>query len=102
MAAENAENDVDEEVNGNDGAERHEAQEASAADQLHISGEAKTARTLRTPEPPTGAAKMAHNATHVQFRDWYPCLVPSRGRSSPHRRVVVYKAADTLPKFQTG
>ena len=46
------------------GAERHEAQEASAGDrraiadadqagQLDISGETKTARTPRTPEPPT-------------------------------------------------
>ena len=53
MAGENAANDVDEEVYGNDGAERHEAQEASAGDrraiadadqagQLDISGEAKT------------------------------------------------------------
>ena len=63
-AGENATNDVDEEVYGNDGAERNEAQEASAGDrraiadadqagQLDISGEAKTARILRTPEPPT-------------------------------------------------
>ena len=74
MAGENAANDVDEEVYGNDGAERREAQEASAGDrpaiadadqagQLHISGETKTARTLRTPEPPTDAARMAHNDT---------------------------------------
>ena len=32
MAGENAANDVDEEVYGNDGTERHEAQEASAGD----------------------------------------------------------------------
>ena len=107
-----ATNDVDEEVYGNDGAERHEAQEASAGDrraiadadqagQLDISGEAKTARSLRTPEPPTDAARMAHNATHVPFRDWCPICVASRGRSSPHRRVVANKTADTLPKFQT-
>ena len=45
---------------------------------------------------------MAHNATHVPFRDWCPICVTSRGRrSSPHRRVVVNKTADTLPKFQT-
>ena len=44
---------------------------------------------------------MAHNATHVPFRDWCPSCVASRGRSSPHRRVVVNKTADTLPKFQT-
>ena len=73
MAGEIATNDVDEEVYGDDGAERHEAQEASAGDrraiadadqagQLDISGEPKTARTLRTPEPPTDAARMAHNA----------------------------------------
>ena len=54
MAGENATNDVDEEVCGNAGDERHEAQEASAGDrrsiadadqagQLDISGEAKTA-----------------------------------------------------------
>ena len=61
----------------------------------------KTARALRTPEPPTDAARMAHNATHVPFRDWCPICVASRGRSSPHRRVVVNKTADTLPKFQT-
>ena len=63
MVRENTANDVDEEVYDNDGAERHEAQEASAGDrraiadadqagQLDISGEAKTARALRTPEPP--------------------------------------------------
>ena len=108
----NATNDVDEEVHGNDGAERHEAQEASAGDrraiahadqagQLDISDETKTARVLRTREPPTDAARMAHNATHVPFRDWCPICVASRGRSSPHRRVVVNKTADTLPKFQT-
>ena len=81
MAGENATNDVDEEVYDNDGAERNEAQEASAGDrraiadadqagQLDISGEAKTARSLRTPEPPTDAVRMAHNATHVPFREW--------------------------------
>ena len=74
MAGENATNDVDEEVYGNDGAERHEAQETSAGDrraiadadqagQLDISGETKTARILRTPEPPTDAARMAQRDT---------------------------------------
>ena len=103
MAGESATNDVDEEVYGNDGDERHEAQEASAGDrraiadadqagQLDISGEAKTARSLRTPEPPTDAARMAHNATHVPFRDWCPICVA---------RVVVNKTGDILPKFQT-
>ena len=112
MAGENVANDLDEEVCGNDGAERHEAQEASAGDrraiadadqagQLDISGETKTARTVRTLEPLTDAARMAHNATHVPFRDWCPFCVPSRGRSSPHRRVVVNKTAGTLPKFKT-
>ena len=97
MAGENAANDVDEEVYGNDGAERHEAQDASASDrreiadadqagQLDISGETKTARTLRISEPPTDAARMALNATHVPFRDWCPFCVASRSRSSPHRR----------------
>ena len=72
MAGENAANDGDEEVYGNDGAERHEAQEASAGDrraiadadqagQLDISGEAKTARTQRTPEPPTDATTHQRN-----------------------------------------
>ena len=67
MGRENVTNDVDEEVYGNNGAERHEAQEPSAVDrraiadadqagQLDISGETRTARTLRTPEPPTDAA----------------------------------------------
>ena len=111
MAGENATNDVDEEVYGNDGAERHEAQEASAGDrraiadadqagQLDISCEEKTARIPRTPEPPTDAARMAQNVIHVPFRDWCPVCVASRGRSSPHRRVVVNKTADTLLKFQ--
>ena len=103
---------MDEEVYGKNGAERHEAQEASAGDrraianadqagQLDISGESIAARKLRTPEPPTDAARVAHNATHVPSRDWCPSCVASRGRSSPHRRVVVNKTADTLPKFQT-
>ena len=111
IAGESATNDADEEVYDNDGDERNEAREASAGDrraiadadqagQLDIPGEAKTA-TPRTPEPPTGAAKMAHNATHVPFRDWCPIRVASRGRSSQHTRVVVNKTADTLPKFQT-
>ena len=91
---------------------RHEAQEVSAGDrraiadadqdvQFDITGEAKTSRILRTPEPLTDAARTAHNATHVPFRDWCPICVASRGRSSPHRRVVVNKTADALPKFQT-
>ena len=79
MAGESATNDVDEEVYDNDGAERNEAREASPGDafadadqagQLHISGEAKTATSLGTPEPPTNAARKTHNATHVPFRDW--------------------------------
>ena len=85
--------DVDEEVYVGDGVEGQEAQEASAgnrraiagadqAGQLDISGETKAARTLRTPEPPTDAARMAHNATHVPLRDWCPFCVASRGRSS--------------------
>ena len=85
MAGENAADDVDEEFHGNDGAERHEAREAPAADRkaiadadqaghLDISGDATTARTQRTPEPPTDAAKMAHNVIHVPFRDWCPIL----------------------------
>ena len=45
--------------------------------------------------------RMAHSATHVPFRDWCPICVASRGRSSPHRRVVVNKTAETLPKFLT-
>ena len=43
----------------------------------------------------------AHSATHVPYRDWCPIGVASRGRSSPHRRIVVSETADTLPKFQT-
>ena len=112
MAGENATHDVDEEVYGNDGAERRKAQEAPAGDrraiadadqagQLDISGETKSPRTSRTPEPPTDAARMVHNATHVPFSDWCPFCVASRGRSSLHRRVVVNRTADTLPKFQT-
>ena len=57
-AGENAANDLDEEVYGNDGAERHEAREASAGDrraiadpdqagQLDISGETEAASTPR-------------------------------------------------------
>ena len=61
----------------------------SQAGQMDISGEAKNARSPRTLEPPTAAARMAHNATHVPLRDWCPICAASRGRSSPHRRVVV-------------
>ena len=46
------------------------------------------------------AARMAHNATHVPFRDWCPICVVSRGRSSPHRRVVVNKTAVAESKTQ--
>ena len=68
--------------------------DADQAGQLDISGETRAARALRTPEPPTDAAGMIHNTTHVPFRDWCPFCVASRGRSSPHRRVVVNKTAD--------
>ena len=64
--------------------------------QLDIAGETKTARILRTLE-----TTHRHNATHVPFRDWCPICFATRGRSSPHRRVVANKTADTLPKFQT-
>ena len=64
MAGENAANDMDEEIYGNDGAERHESQEASAGDrraiadadqvgQLDISGDTKTARTFLLNRPQT-------------------------------------------------
>ena len=49
----------------------------------------KTARILRTPDPPTDAVRMTHNATHVPFRDWCSICVASRGRSSPHKRAVL-------------
>ena len=95
MAGENVANDVDEEVYVNDGVEGHEAQEASAGDRRAIadadqagqlynfSGATRAAKTLRTPEPPTDAARVAHKATHVPFRDWCPFCVASRERSSP-------------------
>ena len=111
MAGENVPNDVDEEVYVGDGVMGQEAQEASAggkravadadqAGQLDISGETRAARALRNPEPPTDDARMIHNTTRVPFRDWCPFCVASRGRSSPRRRVVVNKTADTLPKCQ--
>ena len=64
MAGETAGSDVDEEVYGNGGAERHEAQEASAGDrraiadadqagQLDISGETKTERYVLLNHPQT-------------------------------------------------
>ena len=104
MAGENVTNDADEEVYVGDRVVNQEAQEASAGDmravayadqagQLDVSGETRAARALRTPEPPTDAARMVHNTR-------CPFCVASRGRSSPHRKVVVNKTADTLPKFQ--
>ena len=59
------------------------------------------ARTLHTREPHTDAARMAHDATHVPIIDWCPFCVASRGRTSPHRRVVVNMTTDSQPKFQT-
>ena len=111
MTGENVSMDVDEEVYALDGNEMSEAREASdgdrraiaaedQAEQLEISGETKTPRALRTPEPPTDAARMLHYTTHVPFRDWCPFCVVSRGRSSPHRKVVVNKTADSFLKFQ--
>ena len=41
-----------------------------------------------------------HTTRHT-FHSESPFCVASRGRSSLHRRVVVNKTADTLPKFQT-
>ena len=49
---------------------------------------------------PTDAARVQHCTTHVPFRDWCQFCVASRGQSSSHRRVVVNKTADTLPRFQ--
>ena len=42
-----------------------------------------------------------HTTRYTFHSDWCPFCVASRGRSSPDRRVVVNKTADTLPKFQT-
>ena len=78
--------------------DRRAIADADQAGQLDISRKAKGSRSLRTP---TDVARMADKATHVPFRDWCPICVASRGRSSPHRRVVVNKTADTLPKLQT-
>ena len=111
MTGENVSMDVDDEVYTADGDEMPEAQEASDGDwraiadedqagQLAISGEMKTPRALRTPKPPTVAARMLHCRIHVPYRDWCPFCVACRARGSPHRRVVVNKTADTLPKFQ--
>ena len=61
----------------NDGNERNEAREASAGDRLAV---ADADRSLRTPEAPTDAARMAHNATHVPFRDWCPICGAIRGK----------------------
>ena len=44
---------------------------------------------------------MAHNATHVPFRVWCPICVASRGRSSPHRRVVVDKTQPCIAFVET-
>ena len=55
---------------------------------------------VRSPEPPTYAARMLHSTMHVRYRDWCAFCVASRARSSLHRRVVVNKTVDTLPKFQ--
>ena len=103
-------NDVDEEVYGGEGDETSVAREASDVDQratadadqagqLDISGETKTPSALRTPGPPTDTARMLHNMTHAPFRDWCPFCLARRTISSPHRRVVVSKTADTLPDF---
>ena len=111
MTGENVSMDVDEEVYAADADEMPEAREAldgdkraiaiaSQAGQLAISGETKTLRALRTPEPPTGAARMVHYTTHKPYRGWCPSCVASRARGSLHRRVEVNKTADTLPKFQ--
>ena len=101
-------------VNGNDGAERHEAHEGSAGDrraiadadqagQLEISGEMNTARTVRTPEPPTDGARMAHNTTHGPTQRLVPILCcESRTKFSAQTSCGEQeKKADTLPKFQT-
>ena len=74
--------------------------DADQAGHLDVSGETKAARALRAPEQPRDAARMVHNTMLVPFRDWCSFCVASRGRSSPHRKVVVNKTADNLPKFQ--
>ena len=80
MTGENMSNDVDAEVHAGDGDDVPEAREASDgvrraiadADQARqpgISGETKTTRALRTPEPPTDTVRMLHYTTHVPFGD---------------------------------
>ena len=72
---------------------------ADQAGQLDISGETRAEHCvlLDRPQP---LQRMLHNTTHVPLIDWCPFCVASRGRSSPLRRVVVNKTADTLPKCQ--
>ena len=111
MTAESVSNDLDEEVHEGEGDEtfvargaadgdRRAIADADPAAQLDISGDTKTPRAWRTPEPPTDIARMLHNMSHVPSRDRCQFCGARRARSSPHRRVVVNKTADTLPKFQ--
>ena len=91
MTGENVLMDVYDEVDTADGDEMLEAQEASDGDrraiadaaqagQLAVSGETKTPRALRTPEPPTDAARMLHYTTHVPYGDWCPFILRSKSR----------------------
>ena len=94
------------------GVERHEAQEASAGDrraitdadqaeQLDISGEAKTARTLRTPNHPQTLREW-HTTRHT-FHSEIGARSVLRVADEVIRtdEFAVNKPADTLPKFQT-
>ena len=89
-------NVVDEEVYAGEGDEVSEAREQAPMQIKQDSLEF----ALRTLEPPTDIARMLHYTSHVPFRDWCPLCAASRARGSLHRRVVVNKTADTLPKFQ--
>ena len=96
MAGESATNDVDEEVYDNAGNERNDAREASAGDRRAIADADQAGQLDISGEPPTDAARMAHNATHVPFRDWCPICVASRGRSSPLRRVELWRTRQRI------
>ena len=112
MAGENATNDVDEEVYGNDGAERHEAQEA----QLVI--DEQSPMRIK-PDSLTFLVKRKQQERYVllnspqTLRGWHTTrhtFHSEIGARSMLRvvddvlrtgRVVVNETADTLPKFQT-
>ena len=56
-------------------------------------------RPRKSPEEPTEAERLKHEATHAPYRSWCQVCVRGRGRCKPHYRKVEEGSGNEVPKI---